>query len=335
MKTCYMMRSVTISYHARCFDYGRIILNSAIGGVRFEEVAEKWLESVASRKNRSWKQQRRQLQRHVYPSWKNKEVAELKRRDVYLLLDEINGVVLPNRILALLKTILNFAVSREWLEKSPAEGVPMPRREKVRQRVLTMREISFLQDACIRLGYPFGFFVLMLLLTAQRRTEVASMRWAELDFVNRDWILPDIKTKSNVAHSVPLSSFAIDLLDHITPNGEYVFTSDGCTHISGFSRGKRLLDLRANFHGGRIEGWRLHDLRRSAATHMVRLGALETIVGRILNHSQHGLTSRVYALHSHTAGKRQALEHWGAELRRNTKVNLEFDPERIFSVVNH
>ncbi|MEO1148210.1 MAG: tyrosine-type recombinase/integrase [Cyanobacteria bacterium J06638_22] len=286
-------------------------------GTCFREVAEKWLDTVAARKNRSWKQQKRQLERHVYPAWKNRDITDLRRRDVYLLLDGLDGKVLPNRILALLKTVMNFAVLREWVEKSPADGIPMPRHERPRQRVLTMGELSVVQEACVQLGYPFGSFVQMLMLTAQRRTEVASMRWAEIDFDSMNWVLPAMKTKSYTAHSVPLSSFSAALLKGISVNGEFVFSNDGRTHISGFSSGKRQLDARANSVRGQVEGWRLHDLRRSAATHMVRLGARETIVSRILNHSQNGLTTRVYALHSHAADKRCALQNWGKELKRN------------------
>jgi integrase len=99
--------------------------------------------------------------------------------------------------------------------------------------------------------------------------------------------------------------------------GPYVFTTDGETHISGFAKGKARLDAFIAAVGDPLKPWTLHDLRRSAATHMVRLGVLEEVVGRVLNHAPKGVTAKVYALHTYAPEKRSALDRWAAEVERS------------------
>jgi hypothetical protein len=98
--------------------------------------------------------------------------------------------------------------------------------------------------------------------------------------------------------------------------GVFVFTTDGKTHISNYAKLKMRLDSYDAAAGEGLAPWRLHDLRRSAATHMVRLGVSVEVVGRVLNHAVRGLTARVYALHSYGPEKRQALDAWSAEVDR-------------------
>lgn len=282
----------------------------------FYTVAEHWIEKVAKPKNDSWKDVHRKLELHVYPTWRDRKIAEIKRSDVRELLDGIEGVVLPNRVLSAIKTIFRFAMSRDWLEASPVEGITKPNAEPVRDRVLDMDEIRQVWDACALAGFPFGSFVRTLILTGQRRTEVAGMRWADLDLKAATWIIPSGDTKAERTHLVPLSPIAVEMLEGLPEIGEFVFSNDGETHISGYSKGKRRLDKFIAADGPSLPPWRLHDLRRSTATHMVRLGIPELVVSRVLNHAQQGVTARVYALHSYAPEKRHALETWGAEIDR-------------------
>lgn len=282
----------------------------------FYTVAEYWIDKVAKPKNDSWKDVHRKLELHVYPAWRDRKIAEIKRSDVRELLDGIEGVVLPNRILSAIKTIFRFAMSRDWLEASPVEGIAKPNAEPVRDRVLDMGEIKQVWDACALAGFPFGSFVRSLILTGQRRAEVAGMRWADLDLKAATWIIPSGDTKAERTQLVPLSPMAVDMLEGLPELGEFVFSNDGETHISGYSKGKARLDKFIAANGPALAPWRLHDLRRSAATHMVRLGIPELVVSRVLNHAQQGVTARVYALHSYAPEKRHALDAWAAEIDR-------------------
>jgi len=98
--------------------------------------------------------------------------------------------------------------------------------------------------------------------------------------------------------------------------GVYAWTTDGRTYLSGYTHVKARLDGLLAAQGAMLSSWRIHDIRRSAATHMVRLGVTETIVGRVLNHAPQGVTARTYALHSYAPEKRSALDRWAAEIDR-------------------
>ncbi len=282
----------------------------------FGDVAEFWLENVAKGKNREWKDQERQLELHVYPAWRGRKIAGIKRRDVRDLIDGLEGKVLPNRVLALIKTIFRFALSRDWIETSPVEGIAKPKPENRRDRVLTMVEIARVWNAAELLGFPYGPFIQILMLTAQRRGEVAEMRWSDIDIEARTWTIRAVDTKADRGQLVPLSPAALSILDKIPRLGEHIFTTNGETPISGFAKAKSRLDHYIAGKGEALESWRLHDLRRSAATHMVRLGISETTVSRVLNHAVQGVTAQVYALHSYAPEKRHALDTWAAEIER-------------------
>lgn len=282
----------------------------------FEQLASDWIEKVAKPNNSSWRLQERRLELHVLPQWRDRKLVEIKRRDVRDLIEPLEGDVLPNRVLTLVRTIFRWALSRDLIDASPAEGIAKPNKEVSRDRVLTMDEVARVWAAAGLLGYPTGHWLQVLLLTAQRRSEVAEMRWRDVDLQEGAWTLTAGDTKSDRAHMVPLSPAVVQILKSMPRLGEYVFTTTGDTPIGNFAQAKLRLDRWMGSRDEAIEPWRFHDLRRTAATHMVRLGISETTVGRVLNHAAQGVTAKVYALHSHAPEKRHALEVWAAEVDR-------------------
>ena len=120
------------------------------------------------------------------------------------------------------------------------------------------------------MGYPFGAMMKLLLLTGQRRPEVAGMVWSEIDLEGKLWTIPKVRSKSKREHIVPLSAPALTVLNEPPLFGDeaFVFTTTGGRRpVSGFSKAKaRANDL------SKIENWRLHDLRRTVRTEMARLG---------------------------------------------------------------
>lgn len=280
----------------------------------FGAVASHWIEKVAKPKNDSWRNQARRLELHVLPKWGDRKIVDIRRADVRDLIESIEGDVLPNHVLTVVKTVFRFALSRDWIDFSPADGIRKPKPGLERDRVLSMPEISRIWSAAELLGYPFGPYIQLLMLSGQRRTETASVRWSDLDLGEGQWTIPAANTKGDRTHLVPLAQRAIAVLKTLPRLGVYVFTTDGRTHFSGYAKVKSRLDKFIAAAGGPLEPWRLHDLRRSAATHMVRLGIPEEVVSRILNHARQGVTARVYALHSYAPEKRRALEAWAAEI---------------------
>jgi integrase len=176
------------------------------------------------------------------------------------------------------------------------------------------------------LGYPFGFFLKFALVTAQRRGEIAELRWSDIDATSRTWELPAAGTKADRAHVVPLSPPARAILSDVPRIGEFVFTTRGDRPLGGFSKAKERLDRVLAGDGGNPltpsgdavsevppAPWTIHDLRRTAATGMGRLGVSRFIIGRVLNHADPSVTG-IYDRHEYLAEKRQALEAWGSYL---------------------
>lgn len=143
----------------------------------FGELADLWIERVAKPKNKSWRLQKRRLEIHVLPRWRDRDIAQIRRTEVRELVEAVEGKVAANRVLTLIKTVFRFGLSRDWIEASPAEAIEKPRQEAPRDRFLDIAEARRVYKAADLLGYPFGGFIKLLLLTAQRRSEVAGMRW--------------------------------------------------------------------------------------------------------------------------------------------------------------
>jgi|CXWL01.1.fsa_nt_gi integrase len=288
------------------------------GGVRrehtFGELADHWIEHVAKPKNKSWHNQMRRLEIYVLPKWRNTDLASIRRSHVRDLIDGIEGKVAPGRALAIIRTLFRYAMGRDWIEASPAEAIPNPSSDTPRDRYLDMKEVAAVYKVADLLGYPFTGFIKMMILTAQRRTEVASMKWADINLDAGTWVLSSEDNKSARAHLVPLSLQAVELLKTTPQFGPYVWSSDGESHVQGYSKAKQRIDGFLLAGGLELKPWRLHDLRRTVATHMVRLGISELVVGRVLNHAPQGVTARTYALHSYEAEKRDSLSAWADEL---------------------
>ena len=284
----------------------------------FGDLVDAWLEKKEAdrRRNKSRELQKRRLEIHVLPKWRRKRLSDIKRADVRDLIEGIEGDVLPNRVLTVVRTIFRYALSHDWLEASPAEGITKPKDEAPRDRWLDMDEVKRVWGAADLLGYPYAHYIKTLLLTGQRRTEVASMRWADLDLEAGTWLLRADDTKGEREHLVPLSATVAAVLKSIPRLGDFAFTTDGETHISGFAKGKARLDAFVAAAGEPLVPWTLHDLRRTASSHMARLGIHKDIRGRVLNHAVQGVTDRHYTPFDFAPEKRAALDRWAAEVER-------------------
>src|SRR5262245_36372011 len=283
-----------------------------------DHVVEEFLERHVRRSNRPRTVQgtERLLRQHVLPHWRGRLMHEITRRDVLDILDRVvdgGAPIAANRVHAAVRKFFNWAVARDILAASPCAGVKPPTAERARDRVLSDVELRFVWQATDKLSGTFGPLVKLLALTGQRRDEVARMRWDELDLDARLWTLPAERTKNNKPHEVPLSNAALAALQNVPriAGSPFVFaTNGGASPVSGYSDGKRRLDalLRAD-----MPAWRLHDLRRTCASGMARLGINLPVIEKVLNHSSGSFAGivGVYQKHSFADEKRQALEAWG------------------------
>jgi integrase len=282
-----------------------------------EAVAAQFIERHCYHSNRprTAAETKRLLDLHVLPRWRGRLAREITRRDVLDLLDRIvdNGKpIAANRTLSAVRKMFNWAVARDMLGASPCAGVKPPTPERARDRVLNDDELRLVWQAASKIGGPFGLLVQLLALTGQRRNEVAEMQWSELDFEARLWTLPRERVKSGETHQVPLSGAAISILKSIRRIGDglFVLTTTGKTPSNGFSKGKRRLDALLQPDK---PVWRLHDLRRSAASGMAKLGIDLPVIEKVLNHSSGSFAGivGVYQRHDFADEKRAALEAWG------------------------
>jgi integrase len=278
-------------------------------------VTKLYVERYAKRNNRSWRETERIFKMYVVPVWKDRPLADIRRPDVVSLLDGVednNGPVMSDAVLAQVRKLFNWALDRGIIDATPIARVQRRTKpkERMRKRWLPDAEIKAVWFAANNLGYPFGPFVKMLLLTGQRRSEVAGMRWDEIS--NDVWTIPATKTKNKEDHEVPLSPAAVQLLKDTPNTGDYVFMSGRSkagNPISGFSKAKAYLDKHIEDNGLQMEQWGFHDLRRTVRTHMSRLNVASEIAERVLNHTPQGIEA-VYDRHGYLDEKRKALEAW-------------------------
>jgi integrase len=273
------------------------------------------------KKNKSWRDTQAIFRLHVLPRWQDRLITEITRADVARLLDDVEdrtSIYRTNRTLAAIRKLFNWAMSRGMVEHSPV-GPGMARAgERSRDRYLTPHEIRAVWKAAEALGYPSGTLVQLLLVTGQRRQEVAGMRWDEIDKNGKLWTLSYDRTKAGRAQIVPLSDLALELIESCPRLGDYVLTTRGDRPVSGFAKWKRHLDgetqraMVAGKRSGNLTAWRLHDLRRTMATYMEELGIPPHIVGSVLNHSPRGFkgVTSVYTRADLVYERRKALVAW-------------------------
>jgi len=260
---------------------------------------------------------KRELHRHVVAVWGERDIHDIAKRDVIDLLDGIadsGRVVTANRVRAYLNKFLSWCVERDIIGQSPAMGVKPVAKEKSRDRVMTDDEIKWFWQACTIEGQPWGQLGHMLLLTGQRLGEVVNMTDRE---VSGDlWHLTADRTKNGRAHDVPLSDAARDVLgavERVKGDAGYVFTTTGESALQGYHKGRNHIAKRmTEIAGQEIPHWTFHDLRRTAATGMARLGIPVRVTEAVLNHvsGTGGGIVGVYQRHDYADEKRQALEAW-------------------------
>jgi integrase len=276
--------------------------------------------------------------------WGDKPVRDIDGHDIWNVIDEARRIGVPGLearspgksdarargLFVALSSFFTWAQRHRLIEINPCRTVPRPAAAKVRDRVLTSDEVRWFWQATETADAPrvpgapkpFKALLRLLLLTGQRLDEVAGMTHEELHD-NGSWHLAGSRTKNKKAHVVPLSPLARDLIASMPGHEGLVFSTTGTSPVSGWSRMKRRLDaamlaLAKQERGGKfaIPPWRLHDLRRTAVTGMVELGAPPHVVELVVNHvSGHKAgVAGVYNKSEMLPERKAALERWAAHL---------------------
>jgi len=303
----------------------------------FENVMAAYLkEEVRGRKNnRSADQSEERLALYVKPRWKGRLVTDISRSDVHALLNDVRdrkikreaggycgGPVIVNRVLAVIRAMFNWWQIQDEEFISPIVKGMAKGRETRRNRVLSDHELRILWSLLPDFGV-FGSIVELLLLTAQRKSEVAEMARSEIS-QNGIWTIPAERYKTGVPNIVSLTARARSILNRHDryKDCDLVFSTNGKAAFNGFGKSKRRLDdvMLAALRAGAPEPekitlpeWRLHDLRRTAKTLMQRAGVRPDVSERVLGHIIPGVEG-TYDRYDYTEEKRDALERLGVLL---------------------
>jgi integrase len=262
----------------------------------------------------------------IAANWATRPVTEIDSHDIYSLVDDSRRRGVPGlkrrnkdssdargrKVGAALGVLFRWLLTHRRIPHNPASDVWRPGPPPARARALDDDEIVAFWRACDVIAAPYGAVFKMLLLTGARLNEVAKMRREEL----RDdvWTIPADRTKNHRDHVLPLPPLTREIIAGL-PNieGNYVFTLSGRRPVSSWSQAKRGLDATIV---PKMPPFRLHDLRRTCATHMGELKVFPHIIEAVLNHvSGHKAgVAGVYNLAQYADEKREALARWASHI---------------------
>lgn len=284
-----------------------------------EGLIDEYLEMWAKPRKRSWKEDERILSKDIRSVWGKRKAKDITRRDIILLLDKIKergAPIIANRTLACIRRMFNFGIERDIITHNPCLAVKAPAKENRRDRNLSFDEIKSFWNTLEHspMAELCRLALKLQLTTAQRKGEIVSAEWNEIDFSTKFWTIPATKAKNGISHRVPLSTLAIELLGSIkkfSGHSRWLFPSP--------KNDKPILETtldkairRTAFDN--IPHFTPHDLRRTAASQMTAIGVSRLVVSKILNHVDNTVTG-IYDRHSYDTEKHIALEAWGEKLK--------------------
>ena len=286
-----------------------IVTEKTSNALLFEQAVEEWMRKDQSKnKANTVYQVGRAVDTVLIPAWRGRRIDQLTKADVYALLDGIKdrgSPIMARRVQTNVRRFFGWCTERGMIPVNPVASMERVAQVKSRERVLCDKELAEVWSACDGM---FGLATRLLILTGARREEIGQLKWSEID--GDTIVLEGDRTKNGEAHIIPLSTAAKTLLASVPriANSPFVFSVNGRQPISGWGRAKARLD-----DSTKIADWRLHDLRRTTATGLQRLGVNLQVVESVLGHtagSRGGIVG-VYQRHNFADEKRAALEAWG------------------------
>lgn len=299
----------------------------------FGAKARDFVEQYAKKKTRRWQGTARLLglqptadgldiiKGGLADRWRNVAVSEIDEDALFRVIDDARSKGVPGlerrnagqseprarTLHSALSVMFGWLKTKRRVKVNPMAALESPAAPKARDRVLKDAEVVKLWKAFDNQGFPFGPLLKLLLLTGCRLNEVAGMRHGELSEDGETWSIPSQRTKNHREHLVPLPKMARDILKSVDPHGGLVFTTTGKRPVSGWSKLKRRLDAET-----KIANWRLHDLRRTAATGMADIGIEPHIIEAVLNHVSGTMAgvAGTYNRAKYLPEKKAALERW-------------------------
>ena len=275
------------------------------------------------KKNRGWAESQRIFEKHVLPVLGDRIADTVTRGDVTRLVDGIAGPGAARGALAQVSAFYSWAMPRlDNLPANPARDAGRPPKGKPRRRVLTNTELAALWKASDAEPFPWRAAIKLLILTGARREEVFAAERAEFDLKGALWTIPGDRAKNGNEHLVHLSAEAVAVLQTVPAMGDnpklFPASRGGEGHASGYSKAAGRIRAKVTKDTGLPGDWTWHDIRRTVATGMQRLGVRLEVTEAVLNHvagTRAGIVG-VYQRHDFAQEKKQALDLWAAEVTR-------------------
>ena len=286
---------------------------------------------AAKADRRSIKEVERVFNRHILPHFGDRMAETITRAEITRFIDEIarTSPVMGRNVLAQLSSFYGWALPRlDSLPGNPCRDAGRPPAPKSRDRVLSETELGILWNALDDEAAPFGPAIKLLILTGQRRSEVFDADRSEFDLKAKLWTIPRERAKNGVVHLVPLSDDALTIIESLTAREDsdklFPARGNGENGPSGFSKTMTRVRTAMEAKAERpIAHWTLHDLRRTLATGLQRLGVRLEVTEAVLNHisgSRAGIVG-VYQRHDYFKEKREALDAWATEVIRLARAH--------------
>lgn len=301
------------------------------------ELVEHYMETHSKPKKRSWKNDQRYADKELVPRIGNMKCCDVRKSDIYTILDRIltRGPVAANRTFQFIRALFNFAVQRGIISISPCYMMKAPAPETSRDRVLTNEEIAAIWEAIAfeeqQSSRPWKYLITayfkLFVLLGQRGYEIRTMRWIDLDLDGGWWTIPAERSKNKRPHRVPLGRLSIEILKILQQKATstWVFPSprrqkwDVESKVGYFNNvGKATGRIRTR---SGVSDFVNHDFRRTVTTHLAELGVAESLLERILNHSEPKATRKVtlrYNRYLYEKEKKAALGLWEEHVAKVT-----------------
>lgn len=297
--------------HARELIAARVLGKEDLPSMKFEDAIPIFIAAHFGDdypKPRTRNEIERLLRRHFLPKFRFEQLAHIKSHEIGDIVDGLRKTPsIAHHAFASIRMFFRWAEGRRYVLRSPCAGLRPPRTLPARERVLTRDEIKAVLGHALTTPATFSRIVLLLLLTGQRRSEIASLeqRWIAWD--GRTITFPAAITKNKRAHTMPFGTAAASILKEGEKKG-LLFPARGReTAFDGWSKCKPNFDV-----GVDLPHWTLHDLRRTFATHLASLGVPVHVTEKLLNHisgSTGGIVA-VYQRHTYQKEMREAVELW-------------------------
>jgi integrase len=292
-----------------------------------------WSEYLATKAAlRSHREIVRIGEKHILPELGERMADAVTRGDVTRFIDGIAAPVMARLVHAQLSAFYSWAMPRlDKLASNPCRDAGRPPKPKARDRVLTENEMAALWRVVDAQAEPWRSAVKLLILTGQRKSEVFEARRAEFDLKAALWTIPAERAKNGAAHIVPLSEAAKNVLEAIeeVQGSRMLFPADGNPKNPASGISKAVERIRAGVRaelGEDTAGWSLHDIRRTVATGLQRLGIRFEVTEAVLNHvsGSKGGVAGVYQRYGWADEKKAALDAWALEVERlaNNVIDL-------------